>query len=127
MNSCNFTGRLTKDIEVKYLDNEKKTKYTFYSVAVQDDFDKKKAHFPSFQSFGKDANYLEKYGKKGMYIEIENAKATTYIKDKVTHTIFVPKTIQLIFSNSKDKEEKVKETKPKSDNNNENSEENPPF
>jgi len=120
MNSCDFTGRLTKDIELGTLNNEKKTVNTIYTVAVADKFKKDKANFPSFQSFGATAEYLKKYGKKGMYIEIENAKATTY-KDKKdnTVTLFSANDVKLIFSNSKDKEDKPKEKENKSKDNNE--------
>jgi len=112
MNICAFTGRLTKDIEIMELNNKKKTKMTIYTVAIQDDFNKEKVYFLSFQSFGKVAEYLNKYGKKGMYIEV-GAKATTYTKDDKTNTIFVTNSVNLIFANSKSNNQESTTPKPK--------------
>lgn len=104
MNSCNFTGRLVRDPERRTLNNDKKTPYVFYTVAVQDNFIKDKAHFLSFQSFGPSVDYLIKNGKKGMYIEV-SSQATTYTQkdDKGnvrTVTLFVSNEVHLIYGNS---------------------------
>jgi single-stranded DNA-binding protein len=104
MNSCNFTGRLVRDVEKRTLNNEKKTPTIFYTIAVQDTFSKDKAHFISCQSFGPSVDYLATNGKKGMYIEF-SGQATTYSQkdDKGvarTNTVFVSDEVHLIYGNS---------------------------
>lgn len=116
MNKSLFTGRLTKDIEIKLLDNEKRTKVAYYTIAVQDDYDYQKAHFINCQTYGKAADYLEKYGKKGMYIEFEG-KTSTYKKGDQFNTAFVSNNVKLIFSNSKSEDQE-------NNNNNNNDDEN---
>lgn len=104
MNSCIFTGRLARDPEKRTLNNEKKTPCAFYTIAVQDNFVKDRAHFISCQSFGVSVDYLVNNGKKGMYIEF-SGQATTYTqKDDNggarTNTLFVSESVHLIYANS---------------------------
>lgn len=108
MNSCNFTGRLVRDVELRTMTNEKKTAFAIYTIAVQDDFDKDKANFISCQSYGKTAEYLERNGKKGVLIEF-SGKANTYTKDGKTNTLFNSESVKIIFSGSKEKEIEVVE------------------
>ena len=103
MNKCLFTGRLTKGVNINTLKNEKKTKVAYYTIAVQDDFDYKKANFINCQTFGKSADYLEKYGKKGIYIEFEG-KTSTYKTGDTFNTVFVSNAVKLIFANSNKKD-----------------------
>ena len=72
MNSVNLVGRLTKDIELKKTDGD--FAYSRYSIAVQRQFKNKsgeyEADFINCVSFGKTAEFLEKYFAKGQWIGI---------------------------------------------------------
>lgn len=72
MNSVNLLGRLTKDIEVRYTD--KNMAVTKFSIAIDRGKDKDGnsygADFPSCIAFGKTAENLGKYFKKGQRIAI---------------------------------------------------------
>ena len=105
MNSVNYTGRLTKDAEVKELNNEKKTKVVYFTIAVPDSYNRERADFINCQAFSATVNYLAKYGKKGAYIEF-SGKTSTYTKDKVFGSIAVADNVAIIFANSKKEESK---------------------
>ena len=61
-------GRLTKDPEVKYLQDENNTAMARYTLAVDRTISKKmerkKTDFISCVTFGKNAEFAEKYLKK---------------------------------------------------------------
>ena len=109
MNKCVYTGRLTKDAEVKELNNTKKTKTVYFTIAVQDDFNKDRADFINCQAFGPTVNYLNKHGKKGAYIEF-SGKTSTYVKDGDTKQTAVADKVSIIFANSKKEETKYQTT-----------------
>ena len=69
MNCVQLVGRLTKDPEIKYGNNG--TTIARFSVAVDRRFKSEcgpTADFPNIVAFGKTAELLEKYFKKGMRI-----------------------------------------------------------
>lgn len=69
MNCVQLVGRLTKDPEIKYGNNG--TTIARFSVAVDRRFKSEggpTADFPNIVAFGKTAEFLEKYFKKGMRI-----------------------------------------------------------
>ena len=73
MNTVNLVGRLTKDPEVRYSQGENSTAIARYTVAVDRKFKKENdatADFISCVSFGKTAEFLEKYFFKGMKIGV---------------------------------------------------------
>ena len=100
INKCVYTGRLVKDAEVRELKNEKKTKTVYFTIAVQDNYNKERADFINCQAFGGSVNYLKKYGKKGAYIEFDG-KTSTYSKDGNFGSIAVANSVKIIFANSK--------------------------
>lgn len=119
MNSWNGTGRLIKDPELRKTKNDKDVVY--FDLAVDRPFKVKgspTADFPSFTVYGKNVNYLMKYGKKGMYVEVENANLETYMSDKAKVTILKPTSIKLIFANSNN--ENAEENKEEENENNDN-------
>ena len=120
MNSCNFTGRLTKDVELRKTTNGKDMAY--FSLAIQDNFNREQANFLNYQVFGKTAEYVSKYGKKGMYVEISSAEATSYTKDKVSYVSFKTNAVKIIFANSK-----KEETQEENNSNNNNDKDDRPF
>ena len=69
MNSCNFLGRLTKDIEVV----SASTTVAKFSLAVDRKFKKEgqpSADFPRFVAFGKTAEIMAQYLTKGSQIAV---------------------------------------------------------
>jgi len=99
---------LVKDAEVRELKNAKKTKVVYFTIAVQDDYNKDRADFINCQAFGGSVNYLNKYGKKGVYIEF-SGKTSTYPKDDKTVQIAVADKVSIIFANSKKETQKTTE------------------
>lgn len=72
MNKCTLVGRLTKDPEIRYSQGENTTATARFSVAVNRRFKNAEgnydADFINCVAFGKTAEFLEKYFKKGMAI-----------------------------------------------------------
>ena len=72
MNKCYFTGRTTKDVEVRYTAGEKKTAVGKFSLAVDTGYgDNKKANFFNMTAWGKTAEAMEKNVRKGTKIVVE--------------------------------------------------------
>ena len=73
LNQCIHTGRLTNDPEVRYTQGEKPTAIANYTIAVDRRFKRDgepTADFVRLIAFGKNAEFAEKYLKKGMKIEV---------------------------------------------------------
>ena len=71
MNKVILMGRLTRDPELKYLQDENNTPMARYTLAVERRYGKgQNADFISCVIFGKNAEFAEKYLKKGMRIAI---------------------------------------------------------
>jgi single-strand DNA-binding protein len=74
MNKCELVGRLVRDPEVRYSQGEKPMANARFTVAVDRRFKNAvgnyDADFISCTSFGKTAEFIEKYFKKGMKIGI---------------------------------------------------------
>lgn len=74
MNKVELTGRLTRDPELRYMQNEKNTAIANFSIAVgrkfKDSSGNYGADFPNIVAIGKNAEFIEKYFKKGNKIEI---------------------------------------------------------
>lgn len=63
MNSCNFTGRLTADVELKSTPNG--IPVVSFTLAVKRPMVKDKTDFINFIAWQHTAEYLSKYAKKG--------------------------------------------------------------
>lgn len=71
MNKVILMGRLTRDPELKYLQDENNTPMARYTLAVERRYGKgQNADFISCVTFGKNAEFTEKYLKKGMRIAV---------------------------------------------------------
>lgn len=71
MNKVILMGRLTKSPEVKYLQNENHTAMARYTLAVDRRYGKEKeTDFISCVTFGKNAEFAEKYLHKGLKIAV---------------------------------------------------------
>ena len=72
MNKVQLVGRLTRDPEIRYSQGENATATARFSVAVNRRFKNSEgnydADFINFVAFGKSAEFVEKYFKKGMAI-----------------------------------------------------------
>ena len=71
INSVNLTGRLTRDPDVRYTDGG--TSIARFTLAVDRQFkqeDGPAADFPSCVAFGKTAEFIEKYFRQGMKLEL---------------------------------------------------------
>ncbi|MBQ6501213.1 MAG: single-stranded DNA-binding protein [Mogibacterium sp.] len=92
MNSVDLTGRLTRDPEIRYTSGDNMAVATF-NLAVDRDGQKdnngnKVADFPRVTAFGKTAELIEKYIKKGSYIEVQGRIQTGSYKNKNGDTIY---------------------------------------
>lgn len=95
MNDCKFSGRPTRDPEIRYTEGAQSMAVARYTLAVDRKYKKEggqQADFLSIVAFGKTAEFVEKYIKKGMKIIVEcHAQSGSYEKDgkKVYYTEFV--------------------------------------
>ena len=107
-------GRLTKDPDVRYNPNTQVAVARF-TIAIDSGYgDNKRTDFPSIVVFGKMAEVVEKYLKKGSQVAVQGRLQTdSYEKDGVKHY-----TTDIIASNIKFL------AKPKQDSNTSSSEQN---
>lgn len=72
-NTCNFTGRITKDLELKTTQNGREI--LNFDLAVQRDFKNSNGEFDSdfisCLAFGKTAEFIANYAKKGYMMNVE--------------------------------------------------------
>lgn len=72
-NTCNFTGRITKDLELKTTPNN--TIMLNFDLAVQRDFKNSNSEFDtdfiSCLAFGKTAEFIANYASKGYMMNVE--------------------------------------------------------
>mgnify|MGYP002770474454 FL=1 len=96
MNDCKFSGRPTKDPEIRYTDGAQPVAIARYTLAVDRRYKKdggQQADFLSIVAFGKTAEFVERYIKKGVKIIVEcHAQSGSYTNkdgNKVYYTEFV--------------------------------------
>lgn len=106
MNSCNFTGRLTKDPELKTTQNNKK--YTRFCLAVDGIKDKdgnKTADFVDCIAWNKSAEIIAQYARKGSKLGVSGRLRTTTSEvngEKRKYTEIVVNEFDLLDSKPKD-------------------------
>lgn len=106
MNKVFLSGRLTRDPEVKYSQNN--TAYARVGIAVDRAFSKnKEVDFFNLVAFGKTAEFLGKWFSKGSKLLVEGRLQTSKYKDKDgnerTSTEIVVDNVE--FADSKKKEQ----------------------
>ena len=106
MNNVVLMGRLTKDPEVRYSQNEKQTAVARFTLAVDRRFKRDgepEADFIGCVAFGKTGEFVEKYLKKGTKIVLQGRIATGRYQDKDGKTVFTTDIIaeNLEFAESK--------------------------
>lgn len=118
MNTVILMGRLTKDPEVKYTPSQ--TAYARFSIAIsrgKDKDGKEMTDYPTIVTFGKTAETVEKYTKKGMMVAVTGKIQTgSYEKDgkKVYTTSIVADRVE--FAERRENPEKaVKRETPEDD------------
>ena len=99
LNTVILQGRLTGDVEVKIMNNQKQTKYANFSIAVQKSKDE--AMFVPVKAFGETAENIAKYFKKGNGILINISQ---YEKDgqKTSFTAVVVTSFDFPIGNPKE-------------------------
>lgn len=94
-----LAGRVTKDIELKVTPTGKSV--CTFSLAVERKFvqnGEKVTDFINCQLWGKSAETLEKYGKKGMMIGIEGRIQTRKYTNQQGQTVYVTEVVADSFS-----------------------------
>lgn len=84
------TGRLTRDAEVRY-GGANNTAVAHCTLAVDRDYKRDgepTADFPRLVAFGKIAEFLEKYGRKGVKFEVVGHIQTGSYQDKDGKTVY---------------------------------------
>lgn len=87
MNSVELIGRLTKDPEVKYSAGQNQTAVCRFTLAVQRE-GREGADFVRCVAFGKAAENLAKYKKKGAQIAILGRIQTGSYEDRDGRTVY---------------------------------------
>lgn len=84
MNKTILTGRLTRDPEIRYMQNESATAIARYSLAVPRKIktDGNDCDFINCVAFGKSAEFAEKYLHKGIKIAVTGRLQTGSYTDK---------------------------------------------
>ncbi len=100
---------MTKDVEIRTEGNDKKSwEVAYFTIAVQDDFNYKKADFINCKSPQKDIKYLKAHGKKGVWVEVKG-RTKTYTKDDNHNQYTAVDKVNIIFANSKKETQKTTE------------------
>lgn len=105
MNRVNITGRLTKDPDVRYT-NDNLAIATF-TVAVDSYGKEKRTDFPRVTAFGKQAETIEKYLSKGSQVGIDGRIQTgSYEKNgqKVFTTDVIAEKVDFLGNSAKNAE-----------------------
>ena len=106
-NTCFLIGRLTKDVELRYTNQEKAV--ANFTLAVNRDYDREKADFIRIIAWGKTAEIASKYLSKGSQCGIIGSIQTGSYKDKDVKTVYTTdinaQRIELLGGKSEKQEE----------------------
>ena len=80
MNSCNFTGRITNDLELKT--TQSGIKVCSFTLAVKRPRVADTTDFINFTAFRQSAEYLVSYARKGTLIEVSGVLTARKWEDK---------------------------------------------
>lgn len=126
MNRVILTGRLTADPEVRYTTGENSTAIATFTLAVnrrfvkRDDPNAVTADFIRCQAFGKQAEFVEKYFRKGQKADVEGRIQTGKYTNKDGQTVYTTDVVidNIEFGESKksaEEESGSRYTSPKND------------
>lgn len=85
MNKIELTGRLTRDVEVRYTNGESPMAVANFTLAVNRKFKRdgeSEADFINYVTFGKSAEFSSKYFKKGMMVGVTGRLQNSSWKDE---------------------------------------------
>ena len=91
MNKVILMGRLTKDPDIRYSQGEKSTAVARFSLAVDRKFKQEgqpTADFINCLAFGKRAEFIEKYCRKGTKLVVEGSWQTGSYTNKDGHKVY---------------------------------------
>ena len=100
MNKTILMGRLTKDPEVKYLQDENSTAMARYTLAVDRRYrkdGKAETDFISCVTFGKNAEFVEKYLQKGLKILVSGRIQTGSYVNQEGNKVYATNVIVTLF------------------------------
>ena len=107
MNKVQLVGRLTRDPEIRYSQGENATATARFSVAVNRRFKNSEgnydADFINCVAFGKSAEFVEKYFKKGMAIGLTGRIQTGSYTNKDGQKVYTTEVVadEIEFAESK--------------------------
>ena len=111
MNKVILMGRLTRDAEIRYSQGESSTAIARFSLAVDRRFrrdnDEQSADFINCVAFGKTAEFLERFGRKGTKFVLEGRIQTGSYTNKDGIKVYTTDVIveQVEFAESKNSSE----------------------
>ena len=91
MNKVVLVGRLTRDPEIRYANNEKNTCIARFSLAINRKFKTNgqyEADFPNCVAMGRAAEFLEKYFRKGDMIALDGRIQTGSYTNKDGNKVY---------------------------------------
>lgn len=92
MNKVILMGRLTRDAEIRYSEKDNSKAIARYTLAVdrryKRDGDEQTADFISCVAFGRIAEFLERFGQRGIKFVIEGRIQTGSYKNKDGQTVY---------------------------------------
>ncbi len=108
MNIVILTGRITKDAEIRYTQSNEPMAIARFTLAVDRKYKKdgeQSADFISCVAFGKRAEFMEKYGKKGTKFNLEGSIQTGSYTNKDNQKVYTTDVIvnNIEFGESKGK------------------------
>lgn len=120
MNKVVLVGRLTRDPEIRYANNEKNTCTARFSLAINRKFKTNgqyEADFPNCVAMGKTAEFVEKYFHKGDMIALDGHIQTGSYTNKDGNKVYTTDVFaeNVEFAQSKSDSGNSNNSKPSSD------------
>lgn len=120
MNKVVLVGRLTRDPEIRYANNEKNTCTARFSLAINRKFKTNgqyEADFPNCVAIGKTAEFVEKYFHKGDMIALDGHIQTGSYTNKDGNKVYTTDVFaeNVEFAQSKSDSSNSNNSKPLSD------------
>lgn len=120
MNKVVLVGRLTRDPEIRYANNEKNTCTARFSLAINRKFKTNgqyEADFPNCVAMGKTAEFVEKYFHKGDMIALDGHIQTGSYTNKDGNKVYTTDVFaeNVEFAQSKSDSGNSSNSKPSSD------------
>ena len=121
MNSVNITGRMTREPDIRYATGNN-TAIAKFCIAVNRRFKQDgqpSADYINCTAFGKLAEFVEKYGRKGVKFEISGRWQTGIYKNKDGNTVYTNECMveSIEFAESKSSQDNVQESNQQSSDN----------